>query len=151
MKHCTFTAESPLNCVARPVGCRSDDGRDSVLLDQLAHMLLVLLHLFVPVFYSAFLNAAIAVPGVPASSAPCPCADNIIMPALDRGQSFHFADCFMQSEITRSKMSIRHWFHKNVKPITAGAVHFWTPPSTRSNLYRFIGETKLSSQSRRHH
>lgn len=50
------------NCPARPAGCRSDDGRDSVLLDQLAHMLLVFLHLFVPVFHAAFLYTAVALP-----------------------------------------------------------------------------------------
>ena len=65
----------------------SDDGRDSVLLDQLAHVLLVLLHLRVPVFHGALLNASIAVPCVPAGAAPCSRCNHIIMPTLDRGQA----------------------------------------------------------------
>ena len=94
MKHCTFTAESPLNCVARPAGCRSDDGRDSIQFNQFTHTLLAFLQLLVPVFCGAFFHAAIAVPCVPPCSVPRSGGDHIIMPALDRGQTFHFADCF---------------------------------------------------------
>ena len=70
-------------CPARPAGCRSDDGRNSVLFDQFAHMFLVLLHLFVPVFHGEFLNAAVAAPCVPASAAPRSRCDYIITPALE--------------------------------------------------------------------
>ena len=79
-------------CYTSPGGVYgSDDGRDSVLFDQFAHMFLVLLHLFVPVFHGAFLNAAAGLPGAKTGSPPCPRADGLIMPTLDRGQSRQLA------------------------------------------------------------
>jgi len=48
-----------------------------------------------------------------------------------------FAVCLpnLESKIARSKMSTQHWFHKNVKPITAGAIHFLDTPF---NPFKFV-------------
>ena len=88
----TRTLKQSLVCYTSPGGVYgSDDGRNSVLFDQFAHMFLVLLHLFVPVFHGAFLNAAARLSCTKAGSSPCLCAYGLIMPTLDRGQSRQLA------------------------------------------------------------